>query len=99
MFPTDSVRHLSGALILCVFAGLVAGCGNKEPAPAASGIAIFSAPMMVGLVASVSGVIGAWILVVAFLVAAVVVMRFIPNPARQGSAGDAETLERAGGGG
>jgi hypothetical protein len=36
MFPTDSVRHLSGALILCVFAGLVAGCGNKEPAPAAS---------------------------------------------------------------
>ena len=36
MFPTDSVRHLNGALILCVFAGLVAGCGNKEPAPAAS---------------------------------------------------------------
>jgi hypothetical protein len=36
MFPTDSMRCLSGALILCVFAGLVAGCGNKEPAPAAS---------------------------------------------------------------
>ena len=36
MFPTDSVRHLSGALILSVFAGLVAGCGSKEPAPAAS---------------------------------------------------------------
>ena len=36
MFPTDSVRHHGGALILCVFAGLVAGCGNKEPAPAAS---------------------------------------------------------------
>ena len=36
MFPTDSVRHLSGALILSVFAGLVAGCGSKEPDPAAS---------------------------------------------------------------
>jgi hypothetical protein len=36
MFPTDSVRHLRGALILSVLAGLVAGCGNKEPAPAAS---------------------------------------------------------------
>ena len=36
MFPTDSVRHLRGALILSVLAGLVAGCGNNEPAPAAS---------------------------------------------------------------
>jgi len=36
MFPTDSVRHLSGALILSVLAALMAGCGNKEPAPAAS---------------------------------------------------------------
>lgn len=36
MIPVHSVRHFGGALILSVIAGLVSGCGSKEPAPAAS---------------------------------------------------------------
>jgi hypothetical protein len=76
------------AAIFPVGAGLAVAQAPHAPVKAstrltaASGIAIFSAPLMVGLVASASGVIGAWILVIGFLVAAVVVMQFVPKPAR-----------------
>ena len=46
---------------------------------AASGIAIFSAPLLLGVAAGVSGVVSAWALVLAFLVAALLVLGMIPG--------------------
>jgi MFS family permease len=47
---------------------------------AASGVAIISAPLLLGVVAGVFGVISAWALVLALLVAALIVLRLIPRP-------------------
>jgi MFS family permease len=48
---------------------------------AASGVAIFSAPLGLGLVAGSVGVVGAWILVIGLLVAGLVVILRVPQPA------------------
>ncbi|HYO42850.1 MAG TPA: hypothetical protein VES19_06585 [Candidatus Limnocylindrales bacterium] len=45
---------------------------------AASGVAIFAAPLLLGVVAGIAGVISAWALLIAILVAALVVLWLIP---------------------
>ena len=93
------------AAIFPVGAGLAVAQAPHVPVKAstrltaASGSAIFSAPLLVGVVAGATGVTGAWILVVAFLVAAVVVMQFVPAPARTDTRAGVEPLGRAAGGG
>ena len=47
---------------------------------AASGVAIFTAPLLLGVVAGIAGVISAWALLVAILLAALVVLWLIPRP-------------------
>jgi len=92
------------AAIFPVGAGLAVAQAPHVPVKAstrltaASGIAIFSAPLMVGVVAGATGVIGAWVLVVAFLVAAVAVMQVVPAPVRTDSPAGVEPLGRTAGG-
>lgn len=47
---------------------------------AASGIAIFSAPLLLGVAAGIAGVIAAWALVLGLLAAALLVLRLVPRP-------------------
>jgi hypothetical protein len=56
---------------------------------AASGIAIFSAPLLLGVVAGVAGVIAAWALVLGLLAAALLVLRMVPRPPGRDGAGTA----------
>ena len=51
---------------------------------AASGVAILSAPVLLGVVAGLAGVIAAWALVLGLLAAALVVLRLVPRPPRRG---------------
>ena len=48
---------------------------------AASGIAFFTAPLLLGVVAGAAGVVSAWVLLMAMLAAALVVLWIIPRPA------------------
>lgn len=66
----------------------------------ASGMAIFTAPLLLGVVAGIAGVISAWALLIAVLVAALVVLRLIPRPPARGLdvAAGAGTVAVTGGG-
>ena len=50
----------------------------------ASGAAIFAAPLLLGLMAGIAGVISAWALLIAILLAALAVLRLIPRPPTRG---------------
>jgi fucose permease len=47
---------------------------------AASGVAIFTAPLVLGVIAGIAGVISAWAMLIGILVAALAVLALIPRP-------------------